>query len=75
MREDVKFECTNCAIVAKTAIDILKKQKGSKIGSVVSMFLSQDVAFGIWSAFSYLVSANLLFLRKSHFLLFLIIRF
>ena len=42
MREDVKFECTNCAIVAKTAIDILKKQKGSKIGSVVSfVFVSQ----------------------------------
>jgi len=30
MREDVKFECSDCAIVAKTAIDILKKQKGTK---------------------------------------------
>ena len=31
MREDVKFECEDCAIVAKGAIDILKKQKVCKV--------------------------------------------
>ena len=35
MREDVKFECSDCAIVAKTAIDILKKQKGTKVREAV----------------------------------------
>jgi len=30
MREDVKFECVDCALVAKDTIQILKKQKGNK---------------------------------------------
>ena len=40
MREDVKFECSDCAIVAKTAIDILKKQKGTKVREAVKKDMS-----------------------------------